>query len=88
MKRIVTPKWMARPKMGVLNGRFCIIMLGNGVTPSLASSWIRRAKRAIRHVHVFPGIDVHYLRTVKAIPRRWPNAEIATSAGRAFVAAE
>lgn len=28
------------------------------------------------------------VRTVNAIPRRWPTADIATSAGRAFDAAE
>lgn len=43
MKTIVMPRWIRRPQMGVLKGRFCMTMLGNGVMPSLASSWITRA---------------------------------------------
>lgn len=43
MKRIVTPRCSARAKIGVRKGRFDIRVLGKGVMPSLASSWITRA---------------------------------------------
>lgn len=43
MNNTVTPKWMSRPQMGVLKGRFCMKSVGKGVMPSLASSWITRA---------------------------------------------
>lgn len=43
MNSIVTPRWTANATMGVLKGRFCIMILGKGVMPSLASSWRTRA---------------------------------------------
>lgn len=51
-KMTVTAKWVAKAKIGVRNGRFSMTILGNGVTLSLASSWITRAiegKRFVRY---------------------------------------
>lgn len=60
--------------MGVLKGRFCMTMLGNGVMPSLASSWITRAfdcdvSSLTPHSYIYVGRGIN-VRTVNAIPSR------------------